>query len=301
MSIPKPFYQQRNGLAFVICPIGAKGSPLRKRADSILKYLIGPAVKRCGFVDAVRADLIASPGEINREIIEHLIEDDLVIADLHQFNPNVFYELGVRHSTGKPVIQIAQADDVIPFDVFNYRTIKFDYNDHDSFYEAQELLVEFIESIKVRPHPADTPVSNVLEMLRIRRSQNLIDVLSLMEPTRKIRHLIYKARDQGKTWKDLKTEELEDVDELCRKFDTLGLYDRLGIVNSYHIDMFYSVPFVDIYETFIRDYVADLRTIEKRGPRHFWELVQFYERVKKVPHNHPASTGKEAWPENPRQ
>jgi hypothetical protein len=301
MAVPKPFYHERNGRVFLICPIGAEHSPMRKRADDILQYLVRPAaVERCGFQEVIRADLIASPGEIPREIVEHLIEDDLVVADLHDHNPNVFYELGVRHSVGKPVIQIAEKGESIPFDIFGYRTIKFRYDDIASFHRARDTLVDFIEAIKASPHPVDSPVSTAFEMLRIRRSQNLIDILALMEPTRKTRHLIYQAREAGQTWKDLTDEQLQEVDDLCRKFDTLGLYDRLWIVNSYHVDMFYSVPFVDIYKTFIQDYVAYLRAEDRRGPRHFWELVKFYERVKRVPENHPATTHRDDWPEDPR-
>jgi hypothetical protein len=90
------------------------------------------------------------------------------------------------------------------------------------------------------------------------------------------------------------------MDELCRRFDLLGLYDRIGIVNSLHVDFIYAVPFVELYEGFLKPYVEHLRT-GTRGMKHFWELVQFYDRVKHVPSNHPAESGKPNWPENPRE
>jgi len=61
----------------------------------------------------------------------------------------------------------------------------------------------------------------------------------------------------------------------------------------------YAVPFVDLYETFLADYVDNLRK-GPRGMTHFWELIQFYERVRNVPLNHPAVTGSKDWPRNPR-
>ncbi len=110
----------------------------------------------------------------------------------------------------------------------------------------------------------------------------------MMEKTRPARKLIREARSQGRTWRDLNEAELAAVDDLCRSFDLLGVYDRLGIVNSMHVDLMYSVPFVDLYNTFLTDYIAHLQKPEQRGKTHFWELVQFYERVKNVPRNHPA-------------
>lgn len=90
------------------------------------------------------------------------------------------------------------------------------------------------------------------------------------------------------------------ADKVCREFDLLGLMDRTGVVDSKLVDLFYAVPFALLYEDVLGQYVADLRKLESRGPTHFWELVQFYERVKNVPNKHPALTRKPDWPEDPR-
>ena len=57
------------------------------------------------------------PGIISNQVITRLLEDNLVIADLTDRNPNVYYELAVRHAFGKPVIQIIDSNETIPFDV----------------------------------------------------------------------------------------------------------------------------------------------------------------------------------------
>ena len=46
---------------------------------------------------------------ISRQIIEHIMHARLVIADLSFHNPTVFYELALRHMTGKPTIQVIRA------------------------------------------------------------------------------------------------------------------------------------------------------------------------------------------------
>lgn len=94
-------------LAFVICPIGEPDSDSRRRADQILKHVIEPAVLECGY-KALRADKISEPGIITSQIITHILNDALIVADLTGHNPNVFYELAVRHAIKKPVVQIIQ-------------------------------------------------------------------------------------------------------------------------------------------------------------------------------------------------
>lgn len=69
---------------------------------------------------------MANSGLITKTIIEQIISADLVIADLTGNNPNVFYELAIRHSYRKPAIQIIKGDIEIPFDVSNMRTISYD-------------------------------------------------------------------------------------------------------------------------------------------------------------------------------
>jgi hypothetical protein len=92
-----------NNTCFVIAPIGELDSEARKRSDQILKYLITPASIECGYGDPLRGDALGA-GMVTHDVIEHLINDAMVIADLTSHNPNVFYELGIRHSFRKPVV-----------------------------------------------------------------------------------------------------------------------------------------------------------------------------------------------------
>ena len=96
-----------------------------------------------------RADLISLPGIITTHIINHLLEDDLVIADITYKNPNVFYELAIRHYTDKPVIQIKEYSEVIPFDVTTTRTINVDYRFFDSISTCKEDIISQIKSIEI--------------------------------------------------------------------------------------------------------------------------------------------------------
>ena len=107
---------------FVISPIGESDSDTRKRADQILRHVIKPAVEQCGYI-ATRADEIDQPGIITSQVIQRVVEDPLVVADLTERNPNVFYELAIRHALRKPLVQIIKKGEQIPFDVAATRTV----------------------------------------------------------------------------------------------------------------------------------------------------------------------------------
>lgn len=112
---------------FVICPIGADDSEERKRSDRVLKHLIKPAVREATNQDpdqcVYRADSIAEPGRITRQIIEKLVSADVVIADLTGPNANVMYELGLRQGLLKPYVLLCEKNQKLPFDLADLRTI----------------------------------------------------------------------------------------------------------------------------------------------------------------------------------
>ncbi|GLI97998.1 hypothetical protein Sbs19_18160 [Sphingobium sp. BS19] len=92
-------------VCFFIGPIGEEDSDQRKHSDLVLESLIRPALEPLGF-EVKRADEIQNPGLINKQIFEFLLKSRLAIADLSYHNPNVFYELAIRHARNLPVVQL---------------------------------------------------------------------------------------------------------------------------------------------------------------------------------------------------
>lgn len=86
-----------------------------------------------GIIAAVEASGLRAThaGQIfdNREIIEDIWESiclaRVIIADVTDRNPNVFYELGMCHTLGKEVIVITQNADDVPFDIRHRRYIHY--------------------------------------------------------------------------------------------------------------------------------------------------------------------------------
>jgi hypothetical protein len=100
--------------------------------------VIEPACEAVG-LQAVRADSLTRAGEITEQIFRRLRDDDVVIADLTGANPNVMYELGLRHTQNKLTVQIGEYGQ-LPFDVNTIRTIQFSRSDHGLIQARDELL-----------------------------------------------------------------------------------------------------------------------------------------------------------------
>jgi hypothetical protein len=155
---------------FVISQIGEEDSDIRKRSDQIFTYVIEKAVTTFGY-SAIRADKIPRPGIITSQIIEHLLKDELVIADLTGKNPNVYYELAVRHAVKKPFIQIKEVLENIPFDITNMRTINVDYRYIDSMDKCRDEIVKQIKEIEDNPDKIiETPICFSLDSLQLKNS-----------------------------------------------------------------------------------------------------------------------------------
>jgi hypothetical protein len=157
---------------FFITPIGDEGTDERDRSDQVLEYIVKPAVAECGYDIPVRADQISEPGIITMQVIERLLNDDLVVADLTGRNPNVYYELAIRHAFRKPIVQIIDDSENLPFDVAPIRTIRFNYHDLASSDKCKRLLVEQIRATEKDPTKVDSPLSTAVDLLAFRQSDN---------------------------------------------------------------------------------------------------------------------------------
>lgn len=155
---------------FYVTPIGEDGSEQRKHSDLFLGSLVEPALEQFG-LQVVRADSIDKPGVITRQIIDYLLRARLVIVDLSYHNPNVFYELAIRHAARLPVVQIIRAADRIPFDVNQVRTIKIDTSDIFSLVPKIDTyrseIANQVRRALENPDSVDNPITTFYPNLRV--------------------------------------------------------------------------------------------------------------------------------------
>lgn len=161
---------------FVVAPIGRDASDIRRRSDQILRHIIDPVVQDLGYGPALRADRISESGRITQQVIQHITDDDLVIADLTGSNPNVYYELALRHALGKPFVQLLTGNDPLPFDIADQRTIMVDHQDLDSVAAAKEELRRQIVGLhELNGRPVETPLSFSVDLAALRSSDNPVE------------------------------------------------------------------------------------------------------------------------------
>src|SRR5262249_6648150 len=104
---------------FVVMPFEVKLKP-------IYEDHIKPVAKRLQ-LSVARADDFFDANSVMSDIWATLQGCRVVVADCTGRNPNVFYELGIAHTLGRPTVLIAQDSKDIPFDVYYLRTIIYEF------------------------------------------------------------------------------------------------------------------------------------------------------------------------------
>jgi hypothetical protein len=159
---------------FVICPIGAEKSEVRARSDKILKHVIRPVAEECGY-KAIRADEISEPGSITTQIINHILNAEMLVADLTGQNANVFYELAVRHAIRKPYVQIIEKGERIPFDIAAIRTIEINHTDLDSVAAAKEEIKKQMRFTASNAAKVESPITVAVDLASLTKSDNPLE------------------------------------------------------------------------------------------------------------------------------
>ncbi len=161
---------------FVIMPIGDQKfgeisvtqQQLREKYDNLIKEAL---LKADESLDVRRADDIAKPGCITNDIISRVMYSDLVIADVTFPNPNVYYELGLRHACRPGTIIIRdKSGPRTPFDIAHLRHIP--YSDTSTgLKELSENLRKQIQYIDDNPTEPDNLLLDQAKLTSYRFTQ----------------------------------------------------------------------------------------------------------------------------------
>jgi hypothetical protein len=167
---PRKASTDRPKRCFVVSEFGTDEATRVERKQT-LKHLVKKVLEPIGYV-VERADDIDDLGQITHQIIERLLDDDLVVADLTGLNPNVFYELAVRHAARKPVVTLMTHGQTIPFDLKDVRTVFYDLHDPDKLEAAQHELRLKVEAIENNPEDVRNPITVARNVTLLQQSDD---------------------------------------------------------------------------------------------------------------------------------
>lgn len=148
---------------FIITPIGEQKSEIFRKITGVIDSVIKPVLSQYDFTDVKAAHEICISGSINNQVIDKIINSDLVVANLTDTNPNVMYELCLRHVVAKPIIHICEKGTILPFDIKGDRTI-FYTDDMLGSEELKKEIKNYLKEIDYEKEYRDNPIYNAQKL-----------------------------------------------------------------------------------------------------------------------------------------
>lgn len=174
-----------------------------------------PLIESAGKLQARRSEALR--GDILRQIITDLVISTVVVADLTDANPNVYWELGVRQSFRHGTVTIAQYGTPLPFDIGAIGTLFYYPKNHLEMAEFEKRFGEAIDDCVTRP---ERPDSHVLETISGRGT--MFEIIHREESIRRLDALLSELiHNETVLGKILETVGKNQKDKGNRTFPTV--------------------------------------------------------------------------------
>jgi tetratricopeptide (TPR) repeat protein len=168
-------------ICFVIMPFGPKevaddkGAQRAVNFDTIYDAIFEPAIRAVklpegGNLQARRTDRDFFAGDISQDMFEYLEYSRVALTDLSGLNPNVMYELGVRHRA-RPAgtVIFRQLGAKIPFDINQIKAFPYEYEPQGEALKSAALITQVLTE-SLEQNRIDSPVRRALEVQRASKS-----------------------------------------------------------------------------------------------------------------------------------
>lgn len=149
---------------FVIMPFGKKDVGGREvDFNAVFTEVFQPAIEQVTTPEnepllAARTDMDAFSGSINQDMFEYIVYSRVAFADISGFNPNVFYEVGARHSAQESgTVLFRQTGHAIPFDITTIKVFEYDHEPTDSAEASRAFITQVLSDSLKRTH-LDSPI-----------------------------------------------------------------------------------------------------------------------------------------------
>lgn len=143
--------------------------------DKVDRELIKPAMEKCKLVGGTAA-IVQGSGPIHRDMFQLILRAAVVICDITVHNPNVFYELGVRHALRKKftvLVKGTPSDDRAPFDIAGLRYMEYSWADPG---KDVQKLIDVINAMRALDCETDSPIFLMMPELHQANRSNISGV-----------------------------------------------------------------------------------------------------------------------------
>lgn len=214
-----------------------------------------PLIERNENLEAFRSQPLR--GDIASQIITDLVTSDIVVADLTDHNPNVFWELGVRHSYKLCTITIAETNTQIPFH-FSTKGILFYNGEHLDNQEFERTFLEALTNCITSPKEVDSPVIGALG-----GRGTLYSIIHAEENSRRIRALQKEI--------ELNNTDIDGIQNDCERNNKLRTEKKpqecamkSTLLRSSAIELLYVDEYLDLdnnFYAFVTGYYDNIQSI----------------------------------------
>jgi hypothetical protein len=195
----------KSPLCFVLMPFGRKTDAAGRTTDfdAVYRDVIAPAVQSVG-LEPIRADEERVGGTIHKPMFERLMLCEYAVADITGANPNVYYELGIRHAMRprSTVILFAEGT-TLPFDIALLRGVPYRTDQAGKPLDPASCaarIVRQLQETRANPHD-DSPLFQLLDyMPRVEVDHSKTDIFrDRFDYSRKYKERLAEARMQGQS------------------------------------------------------------------------------------------------------
>jgi tetratricopeptide (TPR) repeat protein len=248
--------EQQAPLCFVLMPFSKKMDAAGRvtNFDTVYQKVIAPAVAQAG-LEPVRADEEKIGGTIHKPMFERLMLCHYAVADITGANPNVFYELGIRHALRpRSTVILFREGTVLPFDIALVRGISYKTDGAGEPVEAEttiKLITAQLHEARGNPHD-DSPVFQ------------LVDDLPRWEIDHSKTDIFRKSVDYSKRYKERLASAVTQGAQAVRNIASEpGLGNLLEVEAGIVVDLFLSMRDVKTYDAMIKLYDRMPRPLQR--------------------------------------
>ena len=208
---------------FVIMPISDNPDYAQGHFRRVYEYIIKPACKKAGY-EAIRADDTVKTNDIVSDIIKKIIDSDMAICDMSSRNPNVFYELGLRHAFNLKTTLIKDKKTSRAFDIAGLRSVEYDENLRVD--EVEKAIKAIADAIEETERMTSEEPNSIIQLLGLSTPAKKTEVkamsgdnAAIMGEIRSLRYdveLMYRSNMRDRTRRILKEESRPEESAVIR-------------------------------------------------------------------------------------